>query len=208
MALKTLVKISSVNNLSDARYCAGMGVTALGFDINPNSPGYISPEKFEEITGWVSGVQFVGELNGDISTQNINDLLQNYSLDYIEVSNKQLLPALAAMNVPVVFKLDLSEFSNGEALEELLKSTKSDIKYYLLESSQNSDNQHIINRLLTQSSDYPIFLGVGVTPENVLQLIDSNPIKGIALKGGDEQRPGYRDFDDLADVLEVLEVDE
>lgn len=33
MALKTFVKISGVNNLSDARYCAGMGVNQLGFNI-------------------------------------------------------------------------------------------------------------------------------------------------------------------------------
>ena len=42
--LKTQVKVSSITNLSDARYCAGMGVDLLGFPIQE-----ISLEKFTEI---------------------------------------------------------------------------------------------------------------------------------------------------------------
>ena len=61
MALKTLVKISNVTNLSDARYCAGMGVDMLGFSMDADSPDYIEPKKFAEIRGWVAGVQIVGE---------------------------------------------------------------------------------------------------------------------------------------------------
>ena len=61
MALKTFVKISAINNLSDARYCAGMGVDMLGFALEPTNPDSISPEKYTEIIGWLSGVKFVGE---------------------------------------------------------------------------------------------------------------------------------------------------
>jgi phosphoribosylanthranilate isomerase len=61
MALKTFVKVSTVNNLSDARYCAGMYVNWLGFNLEESSPDYLSPEKFTEITEWLSGLEYVGE---------------------------------------------------------------------------------------------------------------------------------------------------
>ena len=41
--LKTLIKVSNINNLSDARYCAGMGVEMLGFSMDE-----LSIEKFKE----------------------------------------------------------------------------------------------------------------------------------------------------------------
>ena len=53
MALKTFVKVSGINNLSDARYCSGMEVNQLGFSIEPSSPNYTDPEKFKEIKGWL-----------------------------------------------------------------------------------------------------------------------------------------------------------
>ena len=34
MSLKYFVHVSSINNLSDARYCSGMMVNSLGFDID------------------------------------------------------------------------------------------------------------------------------------------------------------------------------
>ena len=44
--LKTIVKVSEVNNLSDARYCAGMGVEYIGFSMD-NVPF----EKYKEMRG-------------------------------------------------------------------------------------------------------------------------------------------------------------
>ncbi len=54
---------------------------------------------------------------------------------------------------------------------------------------------------------FPVILGFGINRENVIELVETTGIKGLALQGGDEIRPGYREFDDLADMLELLEVD-
>jgi len=42
---------------------------------------------------------------------------------------------------------------------------------------------------------------------NVESLFEELPLAGIALKGGDEIRAGYKDYDELADILELLEED-
>ena len=43
--LSTIVKISQVTNLSDAGYCAGMGVEMIGFMIDEDSESYVSAQK-------------------------------------------------------------------------------------------------------------------------------------------------------------------
>jgi phosphoribosylanthranilate isomerase len=58
------------------------------------------------------------------------------------------------------------------------------------------------------AENHKILLGFGVEADNVLDLIDSSSISGIALKGGDEIKPGYKDFDALADILEAIEVED
>ena len=49
MYLKYFVYVSSVNNLSDARYCSGMFVDYIGFDFDQNSKNKISIDNFKEI---------------------------------------------------------------------------------------------------------------------------------------------------------------
>lgn len=67
MALKTFVKISTVNNLSDARYCAGMYVNLMGFNLEEGNKDYMAPEKYQELTDWLSGLEYVGSLISSIS---------------------------------------------------------------------------------------------------------------------------------------------
>ena len=54
MYLKYFVYVSSVNNLSDARYCSGMFVDYIGFNFDENSKNHITIEKFSEIKNWIN----------------------------------------------------------------------------------------------------------------------------------------------------------
>ena len=54
-----------------------MMVDLLGFDLNPSSENYISPELFNDITQWVSGVSFVGEFGGAKSDE-ISNIIGSY----------------------------------------------------------------------------------------------------------------------------------
>ncbi|MGB3586453.1 MAG: phosphoribosylanthranilate isomerase, partial [Tunicatimonas sp.] len=81
------------------------------------------------------------------------------------------------------------------------------VTYFVLENSHGS--AHLtLDDTLHLAEHYPILLGFGITPDNILSLVDNSAILGIALKGSNEIKPGYKDFDDLAEILEVLEVDE
>ena len=67
------------------------------------------------------------------------------------------------------------------------------------------DNESIINKL---SSQLNLFLGAGITPANANSLCELPGLYGFALDGGDEIKPGLRDFDQLAAILESLELED
>ncbi len=202
MALKTLVKISSVNNLSDARYGAGMGVELMGFNLNKSDDNYIDLNTFTEITNWISGVKLVGEF-GDLNHLNIIEAISNYDLDFIQIDDIDQISALEETKIPIILRINISNNSFQE-LENLLKLAKAHISYFLLESENSTID---LNNIFKLSENFPIILDSGVTIKNLDSIITQSSIKGIALKGGNEIQPGIRDFDEMADILEFLEVD-
>ena len=207
MALKTTVKISSVNNLSDARYCAGMGVDFMGFQLSKNAETYVDYQNFVELTGWVSGVEFVGEFT-DSSEQEIIETAKQYELDYIQIQDASLIPALKPLDKKLMLKYNMEELADASAVAKEMEAYKDDIAYFLFESDQGiTYKTHIQEEVLKLADQYPVLFGFNLSEDNVEELIASS-IKGISLKGGEEIRPGYKDFDEMADILEALELDD
>ncbi len=205
MALKTLVYVRDINNLSDARYAAGMGVELAGFRLDPQDDSALTPDKLKEITGWIAGVKTVGEF-GNASPGEAMLLMGDLNLDYLLVppswkNDDFFMPGVSLIRLTVI---------DGKSIDELLAETESapeNTEYFVLESSDDvltHEKKAIIKAL---SGQYPVILSFGITKENVSELIALPDLKGISLKGGDEIRPGYKEFDDLADILEMLETD-
>jgi phosphoribosylanthranilate isomerase len=207
MALKTFVKISGINNLSDARYCAGMIVDILGFSFEPEYPNFMSPDKYTAITEWVSGVSFAAEFD-ESDPEQIKEILSQYpKVDFLQITKAEDLPALRLLQLPIILKIDLST-TKGASLTDILQQSAQDVAFYLIENSSEETQAAVLDEVLHLTTEYPILLGFGLSQDNVLEIIEKYPIKGIALKGGDEIKPGYKDFDELAEILETIEVDD
>jgi len=206
MALATLVKISNVTNLSDARYCAGMGVDMLGFSMDVDSANYVEPKKFEEIKSWVAGVQIVGETSST-DPDAIEQLLATYQPDLLQIDEAALLPYLGTLGKPLILHVDLSMVTLDE-LSTLIRTGAAGADYVLLQHHGpvhlDTDLKIVLQQL---ASRYPMLLGVGISAANVRELLAELPVRGIALSGGDEEQPGNKEFGELMDILEAIEVD-
>lgn len=195
MALRTFVAIISVKNLSDARYCAGMDVDLIGFNVNPKSEAYVSPDKFKEITEWISGVEYIGEFDGKHLDK---PHIDNYPVNYILITSPEL-----------AFDITDKKVMLASGLEDAIKLDPALPLEYLIVYSDNeqlSDEQ--IKAMAGLSKHFNVLIGSGVAPDNIDKLLIATRARGIALQGGDEIRPGYKDYDALADVLEELEIDD
>jgi len=197
MALKTIVKVGSITNLSDARYCAGMGVEMLGFVIDPLHEYYLPATRYNEIIKWVSGVTIVGEMN-----DNLESFGAYKQIDVLQISDGALLKKVKEVVSRVILSVDLIKQSLSSVLNDFPEAD-----YYLLQHSEDKiDGDHLYD-FSQYANEHQLILGFGINPENVNQIIDSGIFKGIELKGSAEIIPGYKDYNELADILEILEIE-
>jgi phosphoribosylanthranilate isomerase len=207
MALQTLVLVSNITNLSDARYCAGMGVDMLGFTLDPQEDSYIEPAAFKAITEWVAGVQTVGVLP-QADARDAAKLLQSYPLDYFLIETCADWQALRANGTPLLCQVWVTEDFTPQWFDYQFKAIQPYTDYFILVSRQEVISSATLNNIASIAREYPVILGFGINAQNIQSLLSTIPLKGIALKGSHEIRPGFKDFDDLADILELLEVEE
>jgi phosphoribosylanthranilate isomerase len=194
MSLKTFVKVGHISNLSDARYCAGMGVNLIGFNFDGEDS--LSLETFREISGWLSGVEYVAEFSGT-NTEGMISLLKDSEIDYVQVSDPILISPLTHYK-PVILTCDIHKLSS---LPDTL-----DIDYLIIEGNESYPFTHNIRELINSLGRcHKILLSTGIAPDNVETIQEELTIHGIAMKGSNEIRPGYKDYDELADILEILE---
>ncbi|MEO7992193.1 MAG: N-(5'-phosphoribosyl)anthranilate isomerase [Chryseolinea sp.] len=183
MPLKTFVKVGSITNLSDARYCAGMGADMLGFNAVEGKDHYLSPKQFQEIRGWVTGPLVVAEVSGLQSAAQLTRIIENYQPDYLELGLAEL-PFLSENLIPFILRLD----------KEL--------------SSVNLPNKpaFILASTFLSNTISPLLIEVSSLAE-AEQALQHTTIKGIALRGSAEISPGLKTYNELAEVLELLDAD-
>ena len=193
MALITKVKAGSVSSLSDARYFAGMGVDWLGFDVNPDSPHYVSPELYQSMAGWVTGPKRVIEVSG-VSTESIKSLIDTYTPDFIEVDASQIAILKGLTDISLMARLDLD--TNPLNIQAL-----ADVKFAILTVQDALKKKEIIQSI---SQVIDVLLSVASHEPQINNLLTLLPISGICLKGSPEIKVGLKDYS-FADLLENLE---
>ena len=182
MPLKTVVKVGNISNLSDARYCSGMGVDMLGFRVLEGQESYISPKLFQEIRGWVAGPKIVAEVYGLTSVDQMHQVMENYAPDYFELSGEEFESFKDSLTLPCI----VTGYTKPHEK----------IAFDLISEDDLKKHNRSVKILVRPSS-----------AAKVLELIASEKVTGVALDGAPEVRPGFKDYSDLSDILEKLDED-
>ena len=197
MELKKFVKIRGVNNLSDARYCSGMMVDVIGFNLNSNHKDGVSIEALKAITQWVQGPQIAGEFE-DMQFELIQNYLHIVDLDIIETSNPDLLIPLSETGKEIYLKINLDIINDEQTLQNKIKEGQMAHKIVVYRS-QKGKNKSLIEPLLHYTQSEQIINGFNLD----LDQIDSWPAIEIMATG--EEKPGFKDYGEIMDILEYLE---
>lgn len=189
MSLRTLVKVGSISNLSDARYCAGMGVDFLGFRVIEGQTNAIPAKLYQEIRGWVTGPQMVAEIYGITDPAGIGEIVENFQPDYLELGCEEFEKVGHALTLPFILSV-----KNNEPLP-----TMSLTPAYIIVSSATDNLTRFI-------PDHDVLLVVKNTRE-LNEALTHTGVSGVCLHGGIEIKPGLKTYDELADILEALEAE-
>ena len=182
--LKTKVKVSAIENLSDARYCAGMGVEWLGFSMTE-----VPVDKFNEIRNWLSGIQIVGEAF-NCSADQIIALCEAYKPDVLEINSSVQLEKIKHLICPKILRVNL----DSDNLPALFAAARPYVDYFLLVGDSEDSLLGFENQIEIWSAQYPIILGLSIPESDLDEWVEQSSIQGIGLIAGKEERPGYRDF--------------
>lgn len=192
MALKYPVKINQINNLSDARYCAGMEVELLGISDELNIT------EFTAVVNWITGINLCLDISKYNSLEEINPYLLAYQFEFVQSSSLEILEKVAVANK--IFKVENTSFEDllniCERYEHHLFAFNILFDDYTPEQITLLAQKHklILNTKSYNKEQIGAFLGV------------IKPLY-IGLYGGEELAPGLKNFDEIADILEYLEIE-
>jgi phosphoribosylanthranilate isomerase len=211
--LKTKVKASAITNLTDARYFAAWEVEWLGFNFNLGDDSYIAPQEMKAIKEWVDGVKVVGEF-GLQSVENIIDAVQLLELDAVQLgafSSTTDLQMLHQQGITLLKEVVITEQAEWPAIEQLLEEQSTFVEYFLLDFSKNGmdwENMDAaaVGQVQALSKKYPILISIGGSASAMEEMLDTTAVEGISVQGGAEEKVGFKSFDELDDLFDVLAI--
>lgn len=190
MSLTRFVKVGNISNLSDARYCAGMGVDMLGFRVIESQNNRMTAKQFQEIRGWVTGPRIVAEIYGIQGKDEIESILQDYRPDLFELGLDEL-SRIGDTPLPFILSVSVRELDQLKSPSIKLKP-----EYVLIKDFRNDADAGVVSNVLIE-----------LTTIKLEDILPQYSEWGIALNGSAEISPGLKSYDDLADVLERLDAD-
>lgn len=188
------IKLGSVNNLTDARFGAAMGVEWVGFCFDNKNPLYVSPVQAQAIIGWLSGPAAVAEFSPTQGLNEIEDIVRLLGFEWIQIAEPAMLHYFEASDINIILELD----ANAGDFEAVLTNLPVEVKAILV---KKFTPEHAAKLATLQ---VPVLFDMeGLSTEQQNELKAFNPY-GINISGGFETAPGIRDFDEMNAVFEVF----
>jgi len=196
MNLKTNVIATDITNLTDARYFAAWGVQYMSYAIDDTHPSFIGQEGIKEIIDWVEGPINLGQLSGLSVPITAAQIYTDLGLQGLVCG-----PFISADTTytisPKVWK-EVTDISLLEGMsEELL----------IVKLPHDADLQAVTPALKATAASNEVYLDGIPSVEVLASVLDSVKPAGIVLRGGEEEKVGFKSYDELDQFFEWLEVD-
>lgn len=214
--LKLPIKASQIANLTDARYFAAWHVDWLGFSLDNSAPNHLQPAEFVAMREWVEGPKIVGEF-GLKNPQEILQLAELMQLEAVQVGPFIHGAALEPLKDLEVFKEVVVDLDRGaESVLEELKESATYVKYFLLDFSKSGWDWEQVKTAAAWGEEalqnichqFPVLLDLPIPVSEIEMVLTSLKVKGLNLRGGEEEKVGVKSYDELDEILEVLEIQE
>jgi phosphoribosylanthranilate isomerase len=205
------IKASSITNLSDARYFAARDVRWMGFCLDPASADYLQPNIAQAIMEWIEGPHFVGEFGLQSAA------LIRATAEQLGIKAVQLCPDTPAATIRelrsffVLLEIAPPDIFSLPAVRTRCEELRASVEVFLIDFTlagidldSLKKNPVLLEEWRQFFREVPAILEVSGDTHQVIALITALQPYGISLKGGDEEKPGYKSFDELEEILDAL----
>ncbi|MBK6946809.1 MAG: hypothetical protein IPH16_00865 [Haliscomenobacter sp.] len=204
---------SGISNLTDARFFAAWEADWLAFELDPSSEAYLPPAGIAAIKDWVQGPAIAGAA-GLLSAAEILTLCRDLALDAViapmalPLETQQELSA----SLPVLKEIVVEPSSTEENLEEFLESFAPWTAYFVFNLSKNRVSHEVFShgRPLSEPwfaaicAQYPILLQTELEASGIKDILNTSHPAGFCFQGGAEEKTGFKSFDELDELLEMI----
>ncbi len=208
--LKTRIKASQITNLTDARYFAAREVEWLGFNLDAGTENFIHPQNIKAIKEWLEGPKIVGEFGMQDSSE-INAAIDFLDLDVVQVGMYTEVDSLDLKEATLIKEIVVETEEDYYDLRSTLESDSANVDIFLLNYSKNNISWSSVgsklNALKELCNRFKIILSIDFEAAQLNEILESVNIYGLSLKGGEEEKIGYKSFDQLDEILDVLEIE-
>lgn len=188
--LYVMVIAQNVNNLSDARFFAAAGVDWVFFSQDlwqePNL------NTIYNLIEWIEGPGIVVPFfrSKDFDCDHEKMLLVNRDSPYEDIASAY--NQVACLLVGPLAQIDL------------LKFDFSPFDMVILKTDENFNTRHLKDLQLNQTVQ-TLVLDCVEPISKIKNMIEQNLIQGIMIHGGNEERPGYKSFEDQEAWVELIQ---
>jgi len=197
MRLKTKIIAAEVTNLTDARYFAAWGVDYISYVVDKENPNYIGDDGIKEIIDWTEGSFNLAHITSINNQNDLGSRIKNLNMSGV------ILDVFVTEDKKIY---DISQRIYKTYLwnESLIKSTEELIILKIDNVNLLEDRLSDVKELCKNNEVYID----GNLNLNYLELLLSK-IKptGIVLRGGEEEKIGFKSYDELDKIFEYLEKD-
>lgn len=210
--LKTKIKASNISNLTDARYYAAWYVDWLGFDLR-STENTLSLAEVKAIKEWIEGPIIVGEIDL-LDFEKAKEIINFLELEAIQVGMHTPITQLQSLqDYTIIKEVVVEPDMKASDLEAHLSEYFDVVSYFLLDFDKNGiDWQQIkegtyfsVAFLQAICKRQEILLSINYQPAEIEEILEHIQPYGLSVKGGIEEKVGFKSFDEVDEIFEILE---
>lgn len=204
---------SGISNLTDARFFAAWEADWLAFELDPSSEAYIPPARIAAIKEWVEGPAVAGTAGLQSATE-ILSLCQDLAMDAIVAPMALPLDTQKELSasLPVFKEIVVEPTSTEENLEKFLESFAPWTAYFVFNLSKNRMTQEVFSHghplsepwFAAICAQYPILFHAELEASGLRHILNTSHPAGFCFQGGAEEKTGFKSFDELDELLEII----
>ena len=204
------LKICGITNIPQALAIKDLGVDTLGFICVPQSPRYITPEKINAIIEQLpKSVSTIGVFVNE-DWQNIVSIVKQTGLTGVQLHGDESSDDCEQIrnSLPDVEIIKAFRYQDPQSLAHL--DSYLPITDTILLDAYQKDAYGGTGKTLNWQDlkefrpDRPWLLAGGLTPDNVIEAMNTVPCNGLDLSSGVEISPGNKDLNKVKQLWEVL----
>jgi len=193
---KIKIKARNIANLTDARYFAAMGVDFLSFQLDLSHEERIDATVFHGIKAWVEGPEIVAQV-GKTPSNLLYDVYAADDFDLVccDPENKDY------DNPNTIYTI------SPPSLQELAHLTLDPERRYHLDLQRIPEDSIYAGKLLPElCAKHQLFISAPTHESYIRQLIEDIQPYGIALMGGEEEKVGFKSYEELDVFFDQFEI--